>query len=63
MMRWLEDITNLMAMSWNKLQELVTDREAWRVAAHGPKYDQYGGQMASIYFLGALRQLESYLLD
>ena len=35
MMRWLEDITNLMGMSWNKLQELVTDREAWRVAAHG----------------------------
>ena len=35
MMRWLGDITNLMAISLNKLQELVTDREAWRVAAHG----------------------------
>ena len=34
-MRWLDVITDLMGMSWNKLQELVMDREAWHVAIHG----------------------------
>ena len=34
-MQWLDGITDPMGMSFNKLQELVMDRGAWRGAIHG----------------------------
>ena len=34
-MRWLDGNTDSMDMSLSKVQEMVKDREAWRIAFHG----------------------------
>ena len=39
-MRWLDGVTSSMNMSLSNLGELVIDREAWHVAAHGAAKSQ-----------------------
>ena len=34
-MRWLDGITNMLDMSFSKLQEIFKDRESWHAVVHG----------------------------
>ena len=41
-MGWLNGITGSLDVNLSKLQEIVKDREAWRVAVHGVAKTQTG---------------------
>ena len=38
--RWLDGIADSMDMGLSKLQEMLKDREAWRVTVHGVSKSQ-----------------------
>ena len=44
-MIWLDGITNAMNMNVGKLQEMVSDREAWYAAVHGVSESDMTGQL------------------
>ena len=39
-MKWFDGVTDLTDLSFSKLQELVTDREAWSAAVQGVSKSQ-----------------------
>ena len=39
-MRWLDGITGSVDMNLGELQEMVSNREAWRAAVHGVAKNQ-----------------------
>ena len=57
-MRWLDDITDLVDMSLNELQELVMDREGWCDAIHGVMKSQTQlGKWTTIHFPEMVKNL------
>ena len=55
-MRWLDDISDAMNMNLGKLQEMVSNREAWQAAVHGvtESLTLLGDNNNNLYFLSFL---------
>ena len=63
-MRWLDDITNSVDMIFGKLQDVVSDMEAWHAAIHGvAKSQTWLGDWTTTYICVCVCVCNNYILS